>query len=101
MARRPAYRLLREAGYTLPPEQDALATAWDHLLSIWNNLDACDVNDLTLAHQLRLVLARWGVDGVAPDLFERIPVVYMQAIQAIVRRLTEPLPRCDPYTARG
>jgi HAD superfamily hydrolase (TIGR01509 family) len=79
-----AYRLLREAGYMLPPEQDALATAWDHLLSIWNNLDACDVNDLTLAHQLRLVLARWGVDGVAPDLFERLPVVYMQAIQSIV-----------------
>ncbi len=84
---RAAYGLLREAGYTLPPEPVALNRAWDHLQSIWNHLEACDVNDLTLAHQLRLVLGLWGVDGLSPDLFDRLPVAYMRTIQSIVHPL--------------
>jgi len=84
---RAAYDLLRRSGYSLPPERDALALAWDHLLSVWNNLDACDVDELNIAYQLRLVLARWGVSGIPPDLFDQLPVVYMQAIQSIVHPL--------------
>jgi putative hydrolase of the HAD superfamily len=78
------YHRLREAGYSLPPESEALDAAWDHVLALWSNLDAYDVSDLKLNVQVRLVVERWGVQNVPPELLETLGRAYMTAIQAHV-----------------
>ena len=81
------YHRLQETGYTLPPETDALDAAWDHALALWSDLDAHDVTDLKLHVQVRLIVKRWGVHDVSPDLLDALGNAYMAAIQAHVTPL--------------
>lgn len=81
---RPVYALLREAGYSLPPEEEALARAWQHALDVWGNIATADVSDLKLHRQMRRVAALWGLPDLPDDLVERAGLAYMGAIQAHV-----------------
>ncbi len=81
---RPVYALLRDAGYSLPPEDEALARAWQHALNVWSNIAAADVKDLKLHRQIRCVATLWGLPDLPDDLVERAGLAYMRAIQAHV-----------------
>lgn len=81
------YRHLHAAGYTLPPEPDALNAAWDHAHALWSDLDAYDVADLKLHVQVRLIAERWGIRDVTPALADALAGAYMAAIQAHVTPL--------------
>lgn len=81
---RPVYALLRDAGYSLPPEDEALARAWQHALNVWSNIATADVQDLKLHRQIRQVAALWGLPDLPDDLVERAGLAYMGAIQAHV-----------------
>lgn len=81
---RVVYAVLRDAGYSLPPEDEALARAWQHALSVWSNIATADVKDLKLHRQMRLVAALWDLPDLPDDLVERAGLAYTGAIQAHV-----------------
>ncbi len=81
---RPIYALLRDAGYSLPPEDEALARAWRHALSLWNSIATASVEDLKLGRQIRLMAALWGIADLPDDLVERAGLAYIGAIRAHV-----------------
>jgi FMN phosphatase YigB (HAD superfamily) len=85
---RAVYDYLHEAGYPLPPLDDALKTAWDTALFVWSGLiDGSDVSGLKLDRQLSLLTQRWGVDGIPPEMSGTLATAYMAAIQSFVRPL--------------
>lgn len=81
---RAAYVRLRESGYEMSPETEAVESAWEYLFEVWSHLDAYVLSELTLRHQLQQVVHRWGLDGLAPELLDQLVVAYIQAIQSIV-----------------
>jgi len=80
------YRSLRERGYVLLPEDEALPAAWDHALALWSTLTQGNhnVRNLKLDHFTRTLAARWGIDGLAEDTVTALSQAYMTAIQALV-----------------
>lgn len=84
---RAVYRDLRQRGYVLPPEDEALATAWEHALALWNSLDRQDVKDLKIDRQMAIVAQKWGVDALPPALINELARAYMAAIRSTVRPL--------------
>lgn len=81
------YAVLREHGYTLPPESEALPAAWDHALSFWQRLDEHTVTDLKIAHVIGLLIKAWGIEDATPDIITAAAAAYMRTIQAHVRPL--------------
>lgn len=84
---RAVYHHLHQLGHTLPPEDDALATAWDHALMLWGSLDRQDVKELKTDRQMALVAEKWGVHAPTAELVDELAGVYMAAIQSTVRPL--------------
>ncbi|NDJ78477.1 MAG: HAD family hydrolase [Chloroflexi bacterium] len=81
------YGVLRDLGHTLPPEVDALNTAWDFMLDIWRNLDGHAMQDLKLHRILTRLAAHWGVNGLTTEQVDNLALAYTTAIQAGVRPL--------------
>mgnify|MGYP005850278523 CR=1 FL=1 len=81
---RPVYALLRDAGYALPTEEEALARAWQHALSLWAAIAELDVKDLKLDRQIRQIAALWGIADLPDGVVEQAGLAYMRAIQAHV-----------------
>jgi HAD superfamily hydrolase (TIGR01509 family) len=83
---RGVYRRLRDEGYKLPPEDDALDAAWDHTVAFWSQVtNHYDPETLKLDRLLRSLAARWGVNTPLPDdLAAALALIYMRAVQAHV-----------------
>jgi putative hydrolase of the HAD superfamily len=82
------YHRLAQAGYSLPPEAEALNTAWEYLLSLWSSVDHRDPATLTIYHQLaELLRSQWGLNSLPANLIETLAPIYIQAIQMLVSPL--------------
>jgi FMN phosphatase YigB (HAD superfamily) len=83
------YALLQEAGYDLPPQEQALAQAWHHAREIWAAIVAQgrQVRNFRIEQQIEQMVARWNVPDLPPPLIQRAAHAYMSAIQAHVRPL--------------
>ncbi len=82
---RAVYRGLQSAGYTLPPENEALNHAWEHALAFWSQVvDHYDPKTLKLHGFIRSLAARWQIDNLPEPLVDSLGNVYMRAIQAHV-----------------
>jgi len=84
---RAVYRHLRQMGFALPPEDEALATAWEHALALWGSLDRQDVKQLRTGPQMALIAEKWGVRALTADLVDELAGLYMSTIQSTVRPL--------------
>jgi FMN phosphatase YigB (HAD superfamily) len=84
---RAVYRHLHGLGFTLPPEEDALASAWDHALALWSSLDHQDVKELKTDRQMAIVAEKWGVPALPADVMAALAEAYMTSIQSTVRPL--------------
>jgi putative hydrolase of the HAD superfamily len=84
---RGVYTVLREHGYPLPPESEALPAAWDHALSFWQRLDEHNVADLNIAHVIGLLIKAWGIGDAPPEVVNAAATAYMHTIQGHVRPL--------------
>lgn len=83
-----AYKLLREHGYTLLPENEALDLAWEHALGLWMTLvDGYDPTILKLSPAMIQLAAHWGAENLPDELAQALPLAYMETIQAHVRPL--------------
>ncbi len=82
---RSVYRHLHAAGYRLPPEDEALQSAWQHAINIWESITGnYDPAVLTLSVQLRALAHLWGTNGLSAAMLDAITHVYMAAIQGHV-----------------
>lgn len=85
---RSVYRYLRQAGYQLPPEAEALDAAWEFLFQLWNTVDRREVKTLTVQYQIEeLLRSRWGINAPSAHLIEDLSLSYIRTIQAIVSPL--------------
>jgi HAD superfamily hydrolase (TIGR01549 family) len=82
------YETLRARGHTLPPQDEALEIAWQHIWSLWMTLvDAYDPAALTLEKQLHAVAAKWETNSLTPDDVRALSDAYTSAIRASVSPL--------------
>lgn len=75
------YRYLASAGFALPPEDDALDTAWRYMIGVWTRLDAFDPQDLKLRTLVTALLRQWGIGSPSPETVTGAVEAYMTAIQ--------------------
>lgn len=82
---RSVYRRLCDEGYTLPPEEAALNTAWDHTLAFWSQVtDHYDPKRLKLDGLLCSIAAQWAINNLPDDLVKALTLIYIRTIQAHV-----------------
>jgi FMN phosphatase YigB (HAD superfamily) len=85
---RGVYRQLHGEGYALPPESEALDTAWDHALAFWSQVtNHYDPKTLKLDRFVRSLAARWSINSLPNTLVESLGVDFMRGIQAHVHPL--------------
>jgi putative hydrolase of the HAD superfamily len=76
---------LRDNGYTLPPEADALNTAWAFTFGFWGQItNHYDPKALKVNNLVRLLAAQWGIEHLQNGLVDTLAPAYMRAIQANV-----------------
>jgi len=95
------YYYLRELGYELPHEEDALSVAWETAFSFWQAINEQDVSQIKLGNQVAALARRWGVTGLEPAQLEALVAAYMQGIQAIVAPLEGAVETLDALRERG
>jgi FMN phosphatase YigB (HAD superfamily) len=79
---RGVYRHLNADGYTLPPEDEALETAWQHAMTTWVSIsEDYDPVALKLHLQLHALAQLWGTGELPPATVDAITQAYMSAIQ--------------------
>lgn len=81
------YYYLRELGYDLPPEEDALDDAWPVARGMWQSINEDDVSRIKLGYQVNELARRWGVSDLEPEQLEALAAAYMEGIRAIVSPL--------------
>jgi len=95
------YYYLRELGYDLPHEEDALAGAWLIAHALWESINDQDVSHLTLGYQVRDLARSWGVADLEPEQLEALATAYMHGIQAIVSPLEGAVETLEALRERG
>lgn len=95
------YKRLLEHQHILPPEDEAMDKAWAYVYALWNNLDAYDVKQLKLSHQLIKMAEQWGIQNLAPELVESLSEAYMEAIRSHVRPTDGALETLQILKAQG
>jgi FMN phosphatase YigB (HAD superfamily) len=79
------YHHLRTAGYALPPEDEALESAWQHAINVWVAItENYNPAALKLSVQLRDLARLWGTDGLSAATMDAITLAYMTAIRGHV-----------------
>jgi putative hydrolase of the HAD superfamily len=78
------YQYLREQHRVLPPESEALDSAWDYARTLWTSLDQYPVQDLKLSIQLGALAGRWGVDSLPATTLDALAQAYMTSVQSHV-----------------
>ena len=100
---RAVYAALSARGYNLPPEDDALDTAWQFAMQLWNSLtDTPDVRTLKLDYLLRtLAQEQWGLADLQAADAALLPEAYMAAIQGHVYPLESAAETLHALRERG
>lgn len=83
------YAVLQEAGYALPPRDEALLQAWEYARALWARIVAQrqHVQNVLLDQQIQQIAGAWGVPSLSHPLLQRAAHAYMAAIQTHVRPL--------------
>ena len=82
---RGVYHHLHTKDYILPPEEEAIETAWQHAISMWKSIaENYNPAALKLHHQLHDLAQLWGTGKLSVKLVDAITQAYMTAIQGHV-----------------
>jgi putative hydrolase of the HAD superfamily len=74
------YEVLAARGYEVPSKKEVQDLCWEHIEGAWMAIPGLPVEQLTLAYQLKRILAMIDVDA-APDDFKAAMEAFMRRIQ--------------------